>query len=130
MMILAEFFYQVDGNRILVGKDDMPFGARRQFPRRSGPGLGFQSRQIEELDESEGKHREEKHNTRHEDNNRERLAKICGERNITKTEGGHHRQRPIKAGDPTEFSVFKYHQEVKQDVVDANHCDQSGEKFY
>ncbi len=108
----------------------MALGARGQFPWCSGFSLGVQPRQIEKLDKSEGKHRQEKHNSRHEDNNREHLAKICGKRNITKTKSGHHRQRPIKTGDPTEFSVFKYHQEVKQAAVDGNHRDQSEEKFY
>jgi len=28
-------------------------------------------------------------------------------------------------------SLFpQYHQKVKQDAVDGNHCEQSGEKFY
>jgi hypothetical protein len=108
----------------------MVLGALGQSPRRFGLGLGFQPRQIEELDKSEGEHREEKNNSRHEDNNREHLAKICSKSNITKTKGGHYRQCPIKAGDPTEFSVFKYHQEVKQDAVDGNHRDQGSEKFY
>ena len=61
---------------------------------------------------------------------REHLAEICGESNVTKTKGGHNRQRPIKSGYPTEFFVFKYHQEVKNSAVDGNHSDQSEEKFY
>jgi len=105
-------------------------GALGQIPRRPGPGLGIQPWQIEKLDKREGKHRQQKYNSRHEDNNREHLAKISGKRDVAETKGGHDCQGPIKSGDPTEFSVFKYHQKVKQDAVNGNHCDKGNKKFY
>ena len=84
-----------------------------QLPRRQGGCLRLHPRRIEELDKGEGKQDQHEQRTAQQDDNGKQAAQIGLKRNITETQRGHNRERPVNAAEPAEASSFPRHQEVK-----------------
>ena len=116
--ILAQFFYQVDGDRVEMGENDVAGEVFRHPVRCAGLVMLFQPGRIEKLDEGKGQHHQQKNNAAEQNHHRKDFAGVAGEGDVTEAQGGHGRQGPVKTGDPGIIAVFVDHQNVKDDAVE------------
>ena len=104
---------QGHGNRIVVRNDHMAPGLRRQLLRCPFPGLGLDPRGIEELDEGERKQCQQEDHPGQKHHDGKGPPQIRVKRDVPKAERRHHREGPVKAGDPRMVLPLQRHEKMK-----------------
>ena len=117
--------HQPVGDRIHPADDDVPAYLFRKAAGRLGPYLGLQPGGVKVPDKGERQHDEKQDypGTQHDD--AEDATDVRVEGDVPESEGAHHRQRPVQAGQPGVLLVLEnLHQDMEQHRVQDDDSEQ------
>ena len=126
--VLAQPAHQGDGDRVPAGDEHVPGDLGRQGARHPRLVLGLEPGRVEELDEGERQHDQQEEDAADQHDDGEQPPQVAVEGDVAEPQGGHHRERPVDAGNRGEVAALVGHDHVEEKAEDRHqHRQEQGE---
>ena len=119
--VLAGLLVEIKRRRVVADHDDVVARAHGQLARGQGSSLGLQPGGVEELDEGERQHDQQKDDAGQQHDDGKQPSQVAGEGDVAKAQGRHDGERPIKARDPGIFLAVALHDPVEHHGIQHHH---------